>query len=100
MNVIVKAVIPSVLIMMAMASFTNILAGESDGIDNFESNDHSLLIGYITELKTQDFTASLASHEGTVNDCATIVNNTLPFQESYKKCEITIKKVYSEFATL
>ena len=100
MNVIIKAAISSVLIMMAMASFTNILAGESNGIDNLEDNTHSLLIGYIMELQNQDFTASLASHEETVNDCAYIVNNTLPFQDSYRNCEVKIKEVYSEFAAL
>ena len=63
MNVMIKAILSSVLIMMSLVSFTNILAGKSNGIDSLESDNNRVqLITYIKEMQSQDSKKSYASH--------------------------------------
>ena len=101
MNVMIKAVLSSVLIMMSLVSFTNILAGKSNGIDSLEGDNNRVqLITYIKEMQSQDSKKSYASHNEFLDNCAEVISNTLPFQSDYKKCEVKVKEVYNEFAKL
>lgn len=101
MNVIIKAILSSVLIMMALLSFTDILAGESDGIEALESDNNRVqLITYIKEMQSQDSKELYASHDSFLENCVEVISNTLPFQSDYKQCEVKVKEVYNEFAKL
>tara|TARA_B100000073_G_C23721213_1_gene567737 strand:- start:899 stop:1204 length:306 start_codon:yes stop_codon:yes gene_type:complete len=101
MNVMIKAMLSSVLIIMSLVSFTNIIAGESDGFGSIEGDNNRIqLITYIKEMQSQDFKEVYASHNIFLENCAEVISNTLPFQSDYKQCEIKVKEVYSEFANL
>jgi hypothetical protein len=101
MNVLIKSVLSIILITFTITSFTNILAGESDGSNTLESDsNHFQLNVYIKEMQSNNSNVLYASHNETLEDCLKVINNTLPFQSNYKQCEIKIKEVYIEFANL
>ena len=101
MNLMIKAVLSSVLIMMSLVSFTNILAGKSNGIDSLESDNNRIqLITYIKEMQSENSKKLYASHNTFLENCTEVISNTLPFQNDYKQCEVKVKEVYNEFAKL
>lgn len=101
MNLMIKAILSSVLIIMSLVSFTNILAGKSNGVDSFEGDNNRIqLITYIKEMNSETSKKKYTVNNIFLENCTQVIYNTLPFQDDYKDCEFKVKEIYNEFAKL
>jgi hypothetical protein len=88
MNLILKGVISSVVVMFSVASFTNMSAdGDSKEVIG-NGNNKAQLSSYINYISSaEDLLNIEEKYDFKLNGCKKIVENTLPFQDKYKQCQ-------------
>lgn len=101
MGLLLKGSISSVMIAFSVASFTNISASdkEENVLDN--GSNKANLMSMIKQAATLENASYIESeYEFDLADCQRIIENTLPFQDSYKNCENKIQKVNTYLTSL